>query len=411
MNKSSLAYYGGIPEMDMVQYHWPFITEKIKQAVIEQLYENISIYNKSGIIDKLEKLVCRIYNSQYALLVSSGTAALHTAYYAINMTKEDEIICPNYTFFATCSPIFQLGGKIKLVDCLDNGSISLNEIMKAYSSKTKAVVITHMWGRPVDEYEEIARFCEEKNIYLIEDCSHAHGAWINGKRIGTLGDISIFSLQGNKIITGGEGGILITNNTELYYRSIFFGHYNKRCRQEIPKDNYLSDFATTGGGLKLRIHPIAARIAYEMFQDLDMIVEQRQCFWDALESELINNELVKVISNDKNMKHSGYAFTMIYTGDTTLGVDKKTFIDIVKAEGILDIDSPGSTRSLSQIPLFSKTGIIYDENCVSVECISDNVSNWLSEKLLKLPCWQEEEMAYKYAKVFCKIQRCLKGEL
>lgn len=409
MNKHNLAFYGGEVSMETLKYQWPIIDDEIEKAVVEQLYESISIYNKSGIIERLENYICQVYGCKHALLTSSGTAALHSAYYAIGLNSKDEIICPNYTFFATCTPAFQLGGKIKLVDCMNNGSISFDEIKKAYTLQTKAIVITHMWGRPVDDYEQISQFCKERKLYLIEDCSHAHGAMINGKRVGTLGDISVFSLQGNKIITGGEGGVLITNNDDLYYRAIFFGHYNKRCRQEIPSYNGLSEFSVTGGGLKLRIHPIAARIAYEMYQRLDLIVDQRVMFWDILEKALENSRLVKVISNKNNMKHSGYAFTMIYTGDQNYGVDIDTFMKIMKAEGIKDIDLPGSTVSLSKFPLFYKSNMIYDKDFVTVEIISKTVSDFLSEKLLKLPCWQDYNIAYKYATVFDKIEDCLRS--
>ena len=405
---SALAFYGGVPVIKDLKYTWPIISDDIKDAVIEQLYDNVSIYDRSGIIEKLEDLVCDIYGKEYALLTCSGTLALYSAFYALDLDCEDEIICTVYTFFATCTPLFHINGKIKLVDCTKNGSISFEEVKRAYTYKTKAVVITHMWGRPVDEYEEIAGFCKRNGIYLVEDCSHAHGAMINGHRIGTYGDISIFSLQGNKVITGGEGGVLITDNEELYYRSIFLGHYNKRCKQEIPQDHYLYQYATTGAGLKFRIHPIAAQMAYRMFLKLDDIVAERNTFIKRLEAELANSKLLKVIESPSNMRHGAYAFTMLYKGYESLRITKKLFVDIAKAEGVVDIDSPGSTKSLSAFPLFFSKEVKSHLNLkASVEIISNENANYLSDNLLKLPCWQNEEAAVAYAAAFRKIEECL----
>ena len=106
---SALAFYGGVPVIKDLKYTWPIISDDIKDAVIEQLYDNVSIYDRSGIIEKLEDLVCDIYGKEYALLTCSGTLALYSAFYALDLDCEDEIICPVYTFFATCTPLFHMG--------------------------------------------------------------------------------------------------------------------------------------------------------------------------------------------------------------------------------------------------------------------------------------------------------------
>ena len=108
-------------------------------------------------------------------------------------------------------------------------------------------MVTHMWGYPckMDKLREIAN---KYGIYLLEDCSHAHGGEYKGKKLGEYSDAAAFSLQGAKIITGGEGGIIITNNKYIYKNAILLGHYNKRCKQEINKNSIDYKYAVTGKG-------------------------------------------------------------------------------------------------------------------------------------------------------------------
>ena len=105
-----------------------------------------------------------------------------------------------------------------------------------------------MWGIPC-EMDRIIEICNKQNIFLLEDCSHAHGASFQGRKTGSFGDAAAWSLQGQKIISGGEGGILLTKHKDIFSRALLQGHYNKRCKQEISQDDPLFQFALTGLGL------------------------------------------------------------------------------------------------------------------------------------------------------------------
>lgn len=170
-----------------------------------------------------------------------------------------------------------LGVKPIFVDASpETGNIDSSKIARAITSKTKAIIVTHMWGVPC-EMEEISDICRKNGIILLEgkhwlftcdmchgwihaliDCSHSHGASINGKKTGTFGDGAAWSIQGDKVLSGGEGGVSLTPYSEVYYRQLLHGHYNKRCKSEIPKDHPLQDFSITGAGLKNRAHPLVS---------------------------------------------------------------------------------------------------------------------------------------------------------
>lgn len=158
-----------------------------------------------------------------------------------------------------------------LVDCDETGNIAPRKIEAKISPRTRAIMVTHMWGIPCD-MDEIHAVAAHHELLVFEDASHAHGAEYKGQKVGSLGDASVFSLQAQKSVTGGEDGVLLTKIDVIYYRSVLFGHYNRRSREDIPYDHELAKFAVTGMGLKLRIHPLAAAIAEVPLDYLDDVV-------------------------------------------------------------------------------------------------------------------------------------------
>src|SRR5258706_14800553 len=275
---SQLALLGGPKTVtrEKPQYIWPIITKETEDAVVKQLYTEVSIYNRSGIIEEFENKFSTLHSRKYGLLTSSGTAAIHTLFVAANLHRGDEVICPAYTFFATATPILQTGAVPILCEAdPENGNIDPQEIERLITSKTKAVIETHMWGRDC-EMDKIKEICDKHNLILLEDCSHAHGGVYKGKKLGSWGHAAAWSLQGQKVVTGGEGGIVLTDDVEMYYKGLLLGHYNKRCKQEIPKEHPLSKYSVTGMGLKLRSHPLAVAIASQQLDHLEEWTKQKK---------------------------------------------------------------------------------------------------------------------------------------
>ena len=182
-----------------------------------------------------------------------------------------QVIFPVYTFHATSSPAMQFGVVPIFCEALPDGNISPKAILSALTPRTKAVVVTHMWGMPCNMRAICKILADHLGVLLLEDCSHAHGARIAGQVVGTFGDAAAWSLQGQKIISGGEGGITLTKHSEFFHRQLLWGHYNKRCKTTIPKDHELHKFSLTGAGNKNRAHPLAIAIAYTQLQRLDEI--------------------------------------------------------------------------------------------------------------------------------------------
>ncbi len=344
--------------MKTYEYVWPHITKKTVAAVLNQLKSGeISIYNRSGIFEKFENEFARFHKVKYALLTSSGTAALHSAMVACGFSHNDEVIVPAYTFYATVTPLFQTGAVPVLCDCREDGNIDPAKIELLITSKTKGVIITHMWGIPC-EMESITAICRKYNLKLIEDCSHAHGAVYKGQKVGTFGHVGAFSLQGQKIITGGEGGIIITNETEVYERALLLGHYNKRCKQEIDPQSKYYPYFMTGFGLKLRAHPLAIAIANEQFNHIDkwhkIMNDNAKYFAD----QLSGISAIKTPEFKDGIEPSWYAF-VIQIDNKKLKISTKQLCEKLIEKGIKSADMPGSTCPLNLLKLFQEPGVLY----------------------------------------------------
>lgn len=354
--ENKLAILGGVPTIDSEErYVWPRITEELEGVLLKQLHTNISIYNRSDVFLEFEDSFSSYHdNSKYALLSNSGTSAIFSMLEGISLSPDDEIICPVYTFFATISPVVYTGAKVVFCDCLSDGNISPDEIERKITNKTKAVIVTHMWGIPCD-MDRIRDICSKHNIFLLEDCSHAHGAIYKGKKVGTLSDASAWSLQGQKIISGGEGGILLTNNKNIHERALLQGHYNKRCKQEIDETSDLYEYSVTGFGLKLRAHPLAIAIANHQFNYLDIWLKQKRLYAEKIIKELSQYPFLKMPEYNDDKSPSWYAFVMQFNEKQSNGVSIDKFVSALHSEGLIEVDQPGSTGPLDKLPLFSKT--------------------------------------------------------
>lgn len=163
-----------------------------------------------------EKEFAKFTSSKYAITVSSCTAALHLSCIALGFKKGDEIIAPAMTHTATSHAIEYVGAKVIFADIdILTGNLTLENLKKNITNKTKGVILVHMAGISV-EIDKIINFCKKKKIKVIEDCAHAVGSYFKNKHVGNFGETGCFSFYPTKQITTGEGGILITNNKKIF---------------------------------------------------------------------------------------------------------------------------------------------------------------------------------------------------
>ncbi len=246
---------------------------------------DMSIYGDTGVYEKLENWISKYYASSYTILTNTGTSALNSAYVGVGVQRGDEVIVPTYTFLATVTPLLRLGAVPVFADADPlTGNISPADIERKITSKTKAIAITHMWGVACD-MDAIMSIAKKHELMVVEDCSHAHFTTSNGKLLGTYGDVACFSIGAKKTLTSGEGGFLITNNSEIYIRANLLGHFEMRASEALERlqAEGLSDLYErysgyeTGFGENYRMHPYSAVMSYALVSDGDIfeIIKKR----------------------------------------------------------------------------------------------------------------------------------------
>ena len=207
---------------------WPsFTNEEIKK--VTDILKSGKVNYRNGTVSKLfEKNFSNFLKVKYAIGLFNGSIALETALRAIELKKGDEVIVTPKSFIISASIPILFGAKPIFADIDTNTlGLTLESIRSVFTKKTKAIIAVHLGGTPCDIIN-IKNFAKKNNIYLIEDCSQAHGAEINKRKVGSFGDAAIFSFCNDKIIsTGGEGGIFVTNNKHIYNRAYEYKDHGK----------------------------------------------------------------------------------------------------------------------------------------------------------------------------------------
>lgn len=339
--------------LDPPHFVWPPIDDEIEQAVLAQLRESVSIWDGGGIFADFETRFAQLHGRSYGCLFSSGTSALHAAYVAMDLRPGDEVICPTYTFWATVTPLLWTGAVPVLCDCDEEGNLDVDAVASLITARTRAVVVTHMWGVPA-QIERLRALCSDAGVHLLEDCSHAHGARTSGGIVGSFGDLAVWSLQGHKTVNGGEGGILLCDDPEFFYRSLAFGHGNQRCLSQVPEDHPLHEFGVTGMGLKQRAHPLAVAIAAKLLERLPDILAGRQRVADLWTTALDGCPSVTV-PRPGERTFTWYALPLTLPDRR----QRDEALERLRAVGVVEANAPGSTCPLNLLPLFQSPGRLF----------------------------------------------------
>lgn len=215
---------------------------------------------------------------------SSGTSSLHLALIAMGVGIGDEVILPSYTCAAVAYPVLYQQAKTVLVDVNCDFNLNACSIKNNINDKTKAVIVPHMFGYPAD-IQTIKEICDDKGVFLIEDCAQSLGALYDGKKVGTFGDISIFSFYATKLITSIQGGMLSTNNKEWIETVRDIRYHDQMCSTDDIRLKY-----------SYMMSDVNASVGIEQLKKLNSFIERRR--------EIANIYRDKILS----VKHPDEAF-------------------------------------------------------------------------------------------------------
>lgn len=216
------------------------------------------------LVKKFEEKFAEYIGVKYAVACANGTCALHMIWRAYGIGEGDEVITPSLTFISTATSCYFAGAKPVFAEIkTDTFNIDPEDIKKKITSKTKAVIAVHYGGQPAD-MDEIRNICGKHNLILVEDSAEAHGARYRGKKAGSLGDVSIFSFTSTKIITTGEGGLILTNDKNIYEKLKLLRNHG----QVMP---YKHDIL----GYNYRFSDLQASVGIEQLKKLDNIFKKK----------------------------------------------------------------------------------------------------------------------------------------
>jgi dTDP-4-amino-4,6-dideoxygalactose transaminase len=241
---------------------WPDLGQDDENAAAGIIRDgNISTH---PVIRELEREYRTFTGRSYALAHNNGTSALLAAFHSIGLKPGDEVLVPSATFWASVVPMLWIGAVPVFCESeTERMGIDPVDVEKKITSKSRAIVVVHLWGLP-SKMSEIFAIAKKHNLKIIEDASHAHGAYWRGKPCGSLGDVSVFSLQGDKLAPAGEGGVLLCDKYEYYEKAVCLGDITRIIELQTPAKR----FAATSFGLKTRIAPLSAAIGINQLRHL-----------------------------------------------------------------------------------------------------------------------------------------------
>ena len=259
----------------MQEKSWPNFSKNLISRVGRVLNSGKINYTNGPYGVKFEKTFSKFVGNKYSIAVCNGTAALEVAIKSLKLPKSSEIIVPARSFFSSASSIVNTGYKPVFADVnLYTQNISIKDIKKKISNKTKAIICVHLAGLPCD-MQAIKKLANKKKLKIIEDCSQAHGASINNKHVGSFGDISTWSFCNDKIIsTLGEGGMISTNKKNIYeFCKKYINHgTNLKNNKDTEKFIYNKD----NFGTNLRLTEIQSLSGLEQLKNLKKIQKKRE---------------------------------------------------------------------------------------------------------------------------------------
>lgn len=242
-------------------------------------------------VTEFESEFSKYCGMDYGVATSNGTTALHLALVSLGIGTGDEVIVPDITFAATINAVLYTGATPVIVDIEeDSWCIDPDEIEKAISDKTKAIIPVHIYGQACD-MGRIMDIAEKHRLYVIEDCAEAHGAEYAGKKVGSFGDIGCFSFFGNKVITTGEGGMCITNDEGL----------NKTMR--LYRDHGMSKerkYYHEVVGFNYRMTNLQAAIGVAQLSNIDNVLTWREQLEQKYRTSLADIDFIHMQRNDLN---------------------------------------------------------------------------------------------------------------
>lgn len=323
---AELAIHGGTPVRTTPYPEWPVHDDRERSNLLEVLDSNQWWSSQGTKVREFERRWGAFHGTGPAVAVTNGSHAIEVALLAAGVGEGDEVILPGWTFVATAASVLMVNARPVLVDVdLNTGCIDPRAVEAAITPRTRAVIAVHIAGHPVD-MDRLIDIYKRHDLVLIEDCAHAHGSMFNGQMVGTFGAAGSYSFQASKLMTGGEGGAVVSSDPAVIERAASFANCGRR-----PGEWFYSHYAL-GGNYRMTEWQGAVLLA-----QLDRFEEQQQRR-DA-NATLLNAELAAIPgvhpqTRDPRCDRQGNYCYVARIDPDEFGADREPIRLALAAEGI-----------------------------------------------------------------------------
>lgn len=333
----------------------PLLGEKELEYVTDCLKTNW-ISSKGKYIEEFEERFANYCGGKYGISTTSGTTALHLALASLGIGSGDEVIIPTFTMISTAFAVVYTGAKPVLVDAEpETWNIDVTRIVEKITNKTKAVLPVHIYGHPCD-MDPIMELAKKHNLYVIEDAAEAHAAEYKGRKAGSIGHANCFSFYANKIITTGEGGMVVTSDEKIAEKA--------RALKDLAHSEQ-KRFLHTDLGFNYRMTNIQAAIGLAQFEKIDELVERRRAHAYLYNSLLKGIDGIKLPPEKEWAKNVYWMYSILIENEFDMSRD-----ELMQKLKEKDIETRTFFIPVHQQPVFRKMNLFNGETYPVAEGLS-----------------------------------------
>jgi dTDP-4-amino-4,6-dideoxygalactose transaminase len=332
MQMAKLAINGGNKVRTREFFPWPYYDQRDLKYVEEVIRSRAWFAGMRGAdpgtkTAEFEKKFAQYHDASYGVACANGSVAIEIALRAAGVGVGDEVIVPALTFIATVSAVLAVNAIPVLVDTIyDTQCVNPDEIEKAITDRTKAIIPVH-YGGFVCDMDRIIEIAQRHKLIVIADAAHAHGAIYKGKKLGSICDAATFSFQASKTMTAGEGGIIVTNNSELAEKCIQY----RSCGRHEGESWYIHYVFP----MNYRITELQSAVLLAQLERLDEQLKRKNENAHYLAKKFRDIDGIGPVPGDGNTDVNGYYLYLLqYDKEEFAGVSRNNFVEALNAEGI-----------------------------------------------------------------------------
>jgi perosamine synthetase len=282
--------------------HYKAFVEKEDVTQVSKIIKRGMFWALGPEIDEFEKSLAKFVGSKYCVSFNSGTSALHASLLSLNLKPKSEIIVPSFTFISTANSALMANSIPKFIDIeSERFGIDPKLLDSKITNKTKAIIPVHYGGCPC-KIEEIQKISKKKKLFLIEDAAEALGAKSKNSSVGTFGDLAIFSFAGNKSITTGEGGCVITDSKKYFKKLKLLRSHGRNENQNYFSSTSIPEYVQLG--YNWRMSSITAALGISQLNKIKKIISMRRNISENYTKKLEKIPSIEIVKEPKGVTHT-----------------------------------------------------------------------------------------------------------